>query len=141
MDVYEIRRRNLLVLEAEADSLKAIGDAMVRVVQEREASDRAPDYPNVLSQHKGGKRIGSSLARLIEEAMKKPNGWMDVLQVDAAMEAKEAGQIAMNIENAEMRESWLSMGRVLAAKGGKPSPSLPFGDLPPGGKKPPGGTQ
>jgi hypothetical protein len=146
MDIQEIRLSNLRMLEAEAQSLKAIGEAMVRVVQARGRSDRAPDYPNVLSQYKGGKPIGTRMARLIEEAMKKEKGWMDSLQsgkIDEAMDAKEAGQIAMNIATAEEREIWLSMGRALAAKNGKASAALPFPKVPKGGKrKPPsGGTQ
>lgn len=141
MDVYEIRKNNLLLLEAETKSLRVIGDAMIRVVQRR-GEDRAPDYQNVLSQHKGKKPIGAQTARLIEEAMKKPKGWMDVLQVDQAMEAKEAAQIAMNM-SAEARESWLSLGRKLAAQSGTPGAALPFGDIPTGGpkKKPTAGTQ
>lgn len=145
MDVYEIRKANLLFLEAEAKSLKAIGDAMIRKVQESDPGERAPDYPNVLSQHKGKKPIGFKMARLIEDAMGKGKGWMDQLQtgqIEQAMEAKEAGQIAMNIEEADKREAWLSMGRALAKKKG---PGNPYLDVPKGGKGGPkggsGGTQ
>lgn len=135
MDVYEIRRHNLNVLRAEAESLKAIGDAMVRVVQARGKSDRAPDYQNVLSQHVGGKRMGAKMARLVEEAMKKSKGWMDTMQqADQTMEAKEAGQIAMNIAEADKREMWLSLGRALAQQGGAGNP---YGGVPKGKK----GTQ
>jgi hypothetical protein len=136
MDVYEIRKLNLLSLLAGAErtSLKAIGEAMVQIVQQR-GLDRAPDYPNVLSQHKGKKRIGAQMARLIEEAVGKPRGWMDALQtVDIAMEAREAAQVYMNMVP-EQRDAWLSMGRALAAKDAKAGPGLPFGDIPPGGKK------
>lgn len=140
MDVYEIRKQNLLLLEAEHLSLKAIGDAMVRVVQRREPGERAPDYPNVLSQHKGKKPMGARMARLIEEAMGKPNGWMDSLQtVDVAMEAREASQVYMNIPE-EHRAAWLSMGRTLAEKNPTRSSGNPFGDVPKGGRKK-GGTQ
>lgn len=130
MDVYEIRKSNLLLLEAETKSLKVIGDAMVRVVQNR-GEDRAPDYQNVLSQHKGKKRIGAQTARLIEEAMKKPQGWMDVLQVDQAMEAKEAGQIAMNIASVERaKRGCRSAARSLLSRAirvpGFPSATFPL---------------
>lgn len=137
MDVYAIRKHNLLVLEAEAKSLKAIGDAMVRVVQAREPErDRAPDYQNVLSQHKGKKQIGAKMARLMEEAMGKPKGWMDSLQsaeVEQAMDAKEAAQIAMNIPP-ELREGWLQHGRLLAERNPQTSSGNPFGPIPRGGK-------
>lgn len=146
MDVYEIRKHNLLVLEAEAASLKAIGEAMVAALQRRSPSERAPDYPNVLSQHKGQKRMGAKIARLIEEAMAKPKGWMDSLQsaeVETALEAKEAAQIAMNIEEGPLRDGWLQHGRLLAEKNPKKSSGSPFGDIPKGGDKPKrkGGTQ
>lgn len=135
MDVYEIRKHNLRILEAEAESLKAIGDAMIRVVQERSPADKPPpNYPNVLSQHKGDKPMGAKIARLVEEAMGKPKGWMDALQeVDTHMDAKEAGQIAMNIPDLAKREAWLSMGRTLTSQ--EQSQALPFGPIPKGGKK------
>lgn len=139
MDVYEIRKHNLLVLEAEAASLKAIGDAMVAALQRRAPSERAPDYPNVLSQHKGKKPMGQKIARLIEEAMGKPKGWMDALQsaeVEAAIEAKEAAQIAMNIEPGPLRDGWLQHGRLLAEKNPKKTAGSPFGDIPRGGAPP-----
>jgi len=137
MDVYEIRRHNLRVLEAEAVSLKAIGEAMIVALQKRTPGERAPDYPNVLSQHKGKKPMGPKIARLIEEAMGKPKGWMDSLQsaeIESAMEAKEAAQIAMNIEEGPLRDGWLQHGRLLAEKNPKKSSGSPFGALPRGGK-------
>ena len=145
MDVYGIRRANLLVLEAETQSLKTIAAAMTQVVQRREQSDRAPDYQNVLSQHKGKKPIGAKIARLMEEAMGKPKGWMDTLQaseVEQTMDAKEAAQIALNIPP-ELREGWLQHGRLLAEKNPKRSQGNPFGDIPKGGrpKRSSGGTQ
>lgn len=142
MDVYEIRKHNLLLLEAEHASLKAIGDAMVRVVQRRDQGERAPDYPNVLSQHKGKKPMGPKIARLIEDAVGKPRGWMDALRAgDEAMESKEAAQIAMNIADADLRELWLSTGRAYAARGAQPSQAAPFAGVRRGGKKPPDGAQ
>lgn len=142
MEIHEIRRANLLILEAEALSLKAIGDAMIQVVQGRSPADKPPpSYPNVLSQYKGGKPMGSKIARLIEEAMKKPKGWMDALrQADEAMESKEAGQIAMNIADVELRELWLSTGRAYAARGAAPSQAMPFQPVKKPGRKQ-GGTQ
>lgn len=129
MDVYDIRKKKLLLLEAEAASLKAIGDAMVRTLQRR-GEDRAPDYQNVLSQHKGKKPIGQRMARLIEEAMDKPRGWMDTLaDVDHRVDATEASHIAMNITDVGKREAWLSLGRALTSPA--KSPGNPYGESQP----------
>lgn len=140
MHVYEIRKRNLLVLlEAEKKSLKVIADAMVAVVQRKDpARDRAPDYQNVLSKHKGGKRMGYKVARLMEEAMGKPEGWMDRLQeaeIEASMQSKEAAQLADNMTE-EKRELWLQLGRTFAQENPKRSAGNPFGDIPRGGARP-----
>lgn len=134
MDVYEIRRRNLDVLLAETESLKAIGDAIRRTKQRLEPQAATRDYANVLSQIKGGKNMGAKLARDVEAGMGKPKGWMDVAQfraVDQTMEAKEAAQLAMNMSE-EDREHWLRTGRLLAQTA-KRGPGNPFGNTPKGG--------
>lgn len=135
MDVYEIRRRNLDVLKAEADTFAAIGDAMRRAKAD-DPTAAGKDYANVLSQIKGGKNMGGKMARDLEVAMSKPRGWMDIPQfqaIDEAMEAKEAGQIVMSLEP-EVRAAAMTMLRNLGAKGPKGA-SNPFGDLPKGGRR------
>ena len=134
MDVYEIRRRNLDVLIAEAESLKAIGDAIRRAKSGVDPSAAEKDYANVLSQIKNGKNMGAKMARDIESGMGKPTGWMDVAQfraVDQTMEAKEAGQLAMNMSD-EDREAWLKHGRLLVRNSGR-GPGNPFPDKGSGG--------
>ena len=84
----------------------------------------------------------AAIARLIEDAVGKPRGWMDALRAgDEAMESKEAAQIAMNIADADLRELWLSTGRAYAARGAQPSQAAPFAGVRRGGKKPPDGAQ
>jgi hypothetical protein len=135
MDVYEIRRRNLDVLLAETESLKAIGDAIRLAKQKIDPAAAERDYANVLSQIKGGKHMGAKLARDVEAGMGKPQGWMDTAQfqiADEAMEAKEAGQLAMNMKP-EDRDHWLKTGRLLAQNNPKRGPGNPFGNTPKGG--------
>lgn len=140
MDVHEIRRRNLDVLQAEAETFEAIGEAMRRV-RALDPTSAEKDYANVLSQIRGGSRnMGSKIARHVEEAMGKPKGWMDNPQfeaVDQIMEAKEASQIIMSMEP-ELRAAAMAVLRGLGSKGEK-GEGNPFGDVPKGGR--PKGTQ
>lgn len=136
MDVYETRRRNLDVLKAEGHSLAAIGDAMRRAKQVVDIRNAEKDYANVLSQIRGGKNMGAKFARDVEQAMGKPEGWMDQPQfeaVDQAMEAKEAGQIIMGMDP-DTRAATMLLLRGLGAKGPK-GEGNPFGDVPKGGPK------
>jgi hypothetical protein len=127
MDVYEIRRRNLDVLKAEAESFVAIADAMRRAKQDVDPASAEKDYANVLSQIKGGKQMGSQFARDIEVAMEKPFGWMDWPQFE---EAYEAAQIIMMMSNDD-RAHWL---RILRTWRDTKPPSDPFSPIPKGGK-------
>lgn len=132
MDITEIRRRNLTVLEAEFHTLKAIGELMAKSAPVERAS---ANYANVLSQYKGAKKMGDKFARNLEASVGKARGWMDTPQfkaVEDTMEAIEAGQLAMNMA-AEDRDAWLRHGRLLAQQNPKRSIANPFGDLPPGG--------
>lgn len=126
--VVKTRQAKLEMLIAEAGSIKAIGEAMRRAAAAQgDVKAAEKDYANVVSQLKGGKQIGHKIARLLEASMGKPEGWLDdLLAIDQAMEAKEAGQIAMNMKE-DRRELWLQMGRAWAAEGlTKPSAAMPF---------------
>lgn len=132
MDVYEIRRRNLDVLKAEAETFVAIADAMRRAKQGANPPEAADgDYANVLSQIKGRHRnMGTQVARDIEVAMEKPFGWMDWPHFEAAY---EVAQIMMEMD-ADDRAHWM---RVLRAwRDAKPSPQTgptdPFEPIPKG---------
>ena len=132
MEIAEIRLRNLSVLEAQFRTLKAIGDLMSRSAP---AEKVGANYANMLSQYKGAKKMGDKFARNLEASVGKMRGWMDTPQfqaADTAMEAIEAGQLVMNMAQAD-RDAWLRHGRLLAQQNAKRSPGNPFGDLPPGG--------
>jgi hypothetical protein len=132
-DIQTIRRKNLDVLVAEAQSVRAIAGAMLARFPGE--TGHAPDYANVLSQYRGKKPMGDKFARKLEEAMGKARGWMDRLhEVDQVMEVKEAGQIAMSMDP-EKRANWLNIGRALIDQGAKPSGATPFPGVPKGGKK------
>lgn len=143
MDVYEIRRRNIDVLLAEAESLKAIGEA-IRRVKAADPKAATADYANTLSQYKGGKRMGRAFAQDLEDGMGKPRGWMDHAQFEAAelsLEAKEAGQIIMNMDPAK-RAFHMELLRRENESNPRKSAASPFGPLPKGGKPARnGGTQ
>ena len=68
MDVFEIRRKNLLKLVAEAGSQAAFS----------RLTDIAPAYINQLLRTEGDTRnIGERAARKIEKKAMKPSGWLD----------------------------------------------------------------
>ncbi len=138
MEITEIRRRNLLVLEAEAESLAVLGEALRTAKQAAKPGPDAADYANYLSQIKGGSRdMGNKIARFLEGGMGKRRGWMDTPHfemVDEAMEAKEAAQLAMSMK-IEDREAWMKHGRLLAEQNPKKSDANPFGSIPKGGKR------
>jgi hypothetical protein len=132
LDNAEIRRQNLDLLEAEATSLEAIGEAM-RAIKPG-LPGRAPNYPNYLSQIRGGTRkMGDRTARLVEAAMNKPKGWIDQLhEADVSMEGKEAGQIITSMED-DVRAHWMKMLRLANEANPKKSKASPFGPIPRGG--------
>lgn len=136
VEIAEIRRRNLDVLEAEAESLEAIGDAM-RAKDPTQTGGDLPNYANYLSQVRGGTRnMGTRFARKLEAGMGKPKGWMDVAQFEAAelsLEGKEAGQIITGMDTAE-RAQWMKMLRLANEANPKKSAASPFGPIPRGGE-------
>jgi hypothetical protein len=141
-DIQAIRRKNLDVLIADAQSIRAIADAMLRRFPGQDGR-APPDYANSLSQYRGKKPMGGKFARKVEESMGKARGWMDrIHEVDEAMEMKEAGQIAMGIADPGSRATWLNLGRALMDVGAKPSEATPFPGVPKGGtpKRRPGSS-
>lgn len=139
MEIAEIRRRNLDLLEAEAKSLEAIAEAMraADAASDPAATAKAPpNYANVLSQIKGGTRnMGDRMARKVEAGMGKSRGWMDQLQAaETSLEGKEAAQIITSMDDAE-RAHWMKMLRLANEANPKKSASSPFGPIPRGGQK------
>lgn len=141
LDNAEIRRRNIDVLEAEATSLEAIGEAM-RAEDARqgvvlEPGKAPPNYANLLSQIRGGSRnMGNKLARKVEASMGKAKGWIDQLhEADVSMDGKEAGQIITRMADDE-RAHWMKMLRLANEANPKKSAASPFGPIPRGGGAP-----
>lgn len=67
MDIREIRRQNLIALRKQFGSV-------------REIADRVETDANYISQLLGGKGkyfMGHTMARRLEQACDKPDGWMD----------------------------------------------------------------
>lgn len=101
--IHEVRRQNLLLLIAEAGSIKALGERMRAAMQSSDPDAAGKDYANTLSQYKTIKTMGPGFARDLEVSMGKPKNWMDVLHPDAAenaVEGREAAQIVMGNEAA-----------------------------------------
>lgn len=77
MDVNEIRHRNFLLL---LEQLAARG-----ITRTKDAAQALGGLgSSYLSQLKGGKVMGDSVARRIEKATYKPHGWMDQPQWNVA---------------------------------------------------------
>ena len=69
MDIFEIRRRNLLALLA---SMKERG---IRL--QKDQAQRLGVAPSFLSQLAAGKKMGEDVARKFEVEARKDHGWMD----------------------------------------------------------------
>jgi len=75
MDIYEIRRINLLTL------INELGSA----VNVSEACDISPSYISQAKSSKSDtKNIGNIIARKLEKGTNKPHGWLDTLHTDKA---------------------------------------------------------
>lgn len=70
MDNKEIRRVNMLMLAKEAGGLQSLAD--------KTGTDAK--YLSQVKNSWNGRGIGDDVARRIERALKKPKGWLDVLQ-------------------------------------------------------------
>lgn len=77
MDIFEVRHLNLRELLAELEASGAL-----RAIDQ--AQRLGGMNPSFLSQLKSGKKMGEGVARKIEQAMRKPYGWMDVRQHEIA---------------------------------------------------------
>lgn len=145
MESHEIRQRNIDVLEAEYGSLKAIGDAMREKLGAKDPKAAEKNYENVLSQVRNGKPMGKRFARDMEAALGKEKGWMDVAQFRQAeldIDAKEAGQILMQMSKdgrEDERSAFMQMLRATGSRSPKASAANPFPRVPKGGGD--GGTQ
>jgi transcriptional regulator with XRE-family HTH domain len=129
MDNKAIRRANLLGLINEFETMARLARHTGVVA-------------SLLSQIKNGSRqMGDHVARDLEKALNKPEGWMDLPQYgagDGVMDQAEALQILQALSEAD-REAWLRHGRLLVESNVPQGPANPFGKTPRGGRSP--GTQ
>ena len=101
MDNKEIRWRRLLMLIEDFDSAAQLAELV--------GTNAA--YLSQIKNKSNGRSIGSRLARRLEIATKKPQGWMDqpVTDIDIGKKAKAAEIHAMSKEQQE----WLSLFDVM----------------------------
>lgn len=134
MDVYDIRRLNLDVLLAEAESMKALGEAIRKIkLEEGDPKAATADYANVISQYKGKKRMGRPFALTLERAMSRDRGWMDRLEeIDVLMIGKEAGQI-ITAMTPEKQAFYMELLRRENESNPNKTKASPFGPIPRGG--------
>lgn len=128
MDNKAIRRANLVGLIKEFETIARLARHTGAVA-------------SLLSQIKNGTRqMGDDVARRLERALKKPEGWMDLPQYgpgDAMMDQAEALQILQSLSESD-RAAWLKHGRLLVESNSHRGPNNPFGHVP---KPPTKGTQ
>lgn len=74
LDSKQIRRRNLLLLIAEARTAAALA----------EAAQTSAAYLSQILSAKTKAHVGDALARKLEAAARKPRGWMDVVHYETA---------------------------------------------------------
>ncbi|WP_020209010.1 LexA family protein [Gilvimarinus chinensis] len=80
MDISEIRYTNTRAIVSSVGSLVAFGDAI----------GKAPAYTSAIAGKKPRKKIGNKVAREIEQAFKKPHGWLDRLHSDGSLQEEAA---------------------------------------------------
>jgi hypothetical protein len=76
--------------------------------------------------------MGDRIARKIEKAINKPQGWMDhpqFNQTEATLEQLEIAQILANLQPDD-RQTLLRMARVLNERFGAPGVAAPFAGIP-----------
>ena len=125
MDSKAIRRANLIGLLREFRTLQAIATQTDTVAAH-------------LSQIKNGVRnMGDAVARKLERALHKPEGWMDMPQFgppDQMVEQAELLHIFSALSEKD-REAWLRHGRLMVERDGPQGPNNPFGNIAKGGRK------
>lgn len=87
MDIREIRRKNLVALRHEKGTLRALADLI----------ETDPNYLSQLLSNKRIQHVGHGLARRLEMAMHKPEGWMDQPHWDQGSVEHDAAEIALLI--------------------------------------------
>lgn len=87
MDIREIRRENLATLRHEKGTLRALADLI----------ETDPNYLSQLLSSKRKQHVGHVLARRLEIAMHKPEGWMDQPHWDQGDVERDATEIALLI--------------------------------------------
>lgn len=90
MDVRELRRNNLLLLKSQQETLRAIADLV----------DTDPNYFSQILSPKSKAFMGHALARRIERALGKPEGWMDQDHTppsELELDLKEIEQLARRL--------------------------------------------
>lgn len=117
-----IRRANLAGLIREFETIARL-------------ARRTGAVASLLSRIKNGTRqMGDDVARRLERALDKPEGWMDLPQFgagDAMMDQAEALQILQSLTESD-RDAWLKHGRLLVESNGQKGPNNPFGHVPKG---------
>lgn len=126
VDVYEVRRRNLEILIAGAGSVKELGERMRRHIMKTYPDAATKDYPNTLSQHRGGKPMGARFARKLEESVGRPKNWMDVLQPDPAERSVLGREAAQIVTGLDPEDQDVAM-RVLRSLQKRKGPNHPYG--------------
>jgi len=102
MDIREVRRQNLILLREQEGSVRSL-------------ADRVDTDPNYLSQILGGHgNMGHNMARRLELAFSKQQGWMD-LPHDSGQPDDESIEIAslINLLPPTQRDSIKSLVRSL----------------------------
>ena len=118
MDIYEIRKANLLTL---------IGTR--RKAECAELWGMSPAHLSQILSDKTSKNLGDQAARRIEDAQALPHGWLDRWQVDMGSQGDQAARphksaadlVRQMLENHGRGLSAEARGRVLAALDEKPA--------------------
>lgn len=84
MDIYEIRRRNLAQL---------LSDTSGTIVALAKRTETSANYLTQVLSERTGRRMGSQVARRIENSLDLPEGWMD--QIDELPASASPDDVAL----------------------------------------------